>query len=566
MTTPQPAIRLSIRSKIIGVFSMITVLVMVSGGMSLYRDSLSGSAVGSLTGKYIQALIRLHALQGDISGVRTALTRATQPWGEQKPEQVADMVDKAVRPLTDRIASIRANPCDPDERPACDAIDQGVATYIAKVAEVRSLIAAGRQADAVQFYRNTLLPLGPKTAEAIEAGFQAFKAGADKTAATVLADQATDRAFLIGFLATLAATAILAAFSLIGTIARPIDAITRAMDALAANMLDTEIPGQGQRDEVGRMAAALDVFKRSMTNALRLQQEREAQKAQAEAEQKALTARLADSFEANIGTMVGTLATGNDGLRATAQTLSAMAERLGEQAGSVATAAQDASGSVETVAAAAEELSASIREIGAQMARSTEMTDKAVTAARRTDAIVRALADGARKIGDVVGLINSIAGQTNLLALNATIEAARAGDAGKGFAVVASEVKNLATQTAKATQDIGAQIGDIQGATQQAVDAIAAIAEMIAETSQIAAAIAEAVQHQGTATADIAQNVQTTARATRQVTASIGSVSEAADATGQAAGEVLGIATGLSNGATTLSAEVQRFVGTIRAA
>jgi methyl-accepting chemotaxis protein len=508
----------------------------------------------------------LHALQTDVSTVRTVLTRALQPRGDLTVAQIVDMIDKAIRTLDDRMAAFRANPCDADQKPVCETIDQAMQAYVGRFAEFRALVAADRQPESKDYYTTTLYPMGPKAAAAVEAGFGAFRLGAEHTAAAARAGQAKGRLFLWGLLAVLVATAAFAGAGLIASIARPIDAITGAMGALAEGRLETAIPGQGRRDEVGRMAAALDVFKRSMADALGAQLEREAQKAQVAAAQKAVTGRMADAFEGTIGATLGTIAAGNDDLRATAQSLTAMAATLGQEAADVATAAQDANGSVETVAAAAGELSASIRDIASQMARSTAMTDKAVASAARTDAIVRDLAEGARKIGDVVGLISSIAGQTNLLALNATIEAARAGEAGKGFAVVATEVKSLATQTAHATQNISSQISAIQTATEQAVAAIHDIAETIGETSQIAGGIARSVESQGEATAEIARNVQATARATQLVAASVGSVSDAASATGQAASRVLDVATGLSKGAATLSTEVDRFVGNIRAA
>jgi methyl-accepting chemotaxis protein len=221
---------------------------------------------------------------------------------------------------------------------------------------------------------------------------------------------------------------------------------------------------------------------------------------------------------------------------------------------------------VQTVAAAAEELSASIGEISRQVHQSSKITGQAVTETQRTDTIVRALAEGADKIGKVMELIADIAGQTNLLALNATIEAARAGDAGKGFAVVASEVKSLATQTARATEEIGVQVSQIQAATKEAVGAIEGISTTIQEVSKIAASIAAAVEEQGAATAEIARNVQQTAQAAQDVTVNISGVSRASSETGAAAGQVLSAAGDLSNQAENLTAEVNTFLVDVRAA
>jgi methyl-accepting chemotaxis protein len=221
---------------------------------------------------------------------------------------------------------------------------------------------------------------------------------------------------------------------------------------------------------------------------------------------------------------------------------------------------------VQTVAASAEELSASINEISRQVAHSSGMTDKAIGEARRTDAVVQALADSARQIGDVVGLISNIAGQTNLLALNATIEAARAGDAGKGFAVVASEVKGLAAQTSHATDDISRQITQIQSATHEAVQAIQGIVATITEVGSIATAIAAAVEEQGAATREIAGSVQQAATGSQQVSSSIGIVNDGARATGEGAGKVLDAAAGLSDRARTLDAAMRDFLSAVKAA
>jgi methyl-accepting chemotaxis protein len=286
----------------------------------------------------------------------------------------------------------------------------------------------------------------------------------------------------------------------------------------------------------------------------------------ATADQKIAMNRTADAFETKVGKLVSMLSLDATKLQATAHSMSVTATQTNQQATTVAAAAEEASAGVQTVAAAAEQLTASIQEIGRQVTQSTKITGKAVEDTRRTDKIVRALADGALKIGDVVQLITGIAAQTNLLALNATIEAARAGDAGKGFAVVASEVKSLAGQTAKATEEIGAQIRQIQDATGEAVQAIQAIGATIGEVNVIASNIAAAVEEQGAATAEIARNVQRTASSTQEVTATIAGVSHTANDTGTAAGQVFGAATGLSQQAEQLTNEVNKFVVGIRAA
>jgi methyl-accepting chemotaxis protein len=346
----------------------------------------------------------------------------------------------------------------------------------------------------------------------------------------------------------------------------PLNNLSGSMEKLSAGDTGAEIAGLDRRDEIGGMAAAVQVFKDSMIRANRLAEEQDRLKASSAAAQKIAMSRTADAFQAKVGGLVTTLSSAATELEATAGAMSGTATTANNQATTVASAAAAASHGVATVASAADELTASITEIGRRVAQSAKVTGQAVADAQRTDGIVQALAQGAERIGHVVGLIANIAGQTNLLALNATIEAARAGDAGKGFAVVASEVKSLAAQTAKATEDISAQIEHIQSATKEAVAAIRGITTTIEEVSAIAMSISSAVEEQSAATGEIARNVKETADATAEVTSNIGGVREAATQTGSAAGHVLGAAKDLSRQAEQLTAEVDRFIAEVRAA
>ena len=349
------------------------------------------------------------------------------------------------------------------------------------------------------------------------------------------------------------------------SVVQPLKAISTAMGKLAAHDLEVQVPGIGRRDEIGAMAATVEVFKEALQRADALATGEAVDRAAKEQRVHRLSV-LTAAFETEVGGMVGQLSTAASALEATAGTMTATAGHTDQRSGTVAEAAAAASAGVQTVAAAAEQLTASVAEITRQVTDQTRMTGAAATEARRTDQIVRTLAEGARRIGDVVSLISNIAAQTNLLALNATIEAARAGEAGRGFAVVASEVKALASQTASATEDIGTQISEVQGAVEEAVRAIERIVTQVEQVSGVSTSIASAVEQQGAATAEIARNVQQTAHSTRDVTLNIAEVKQAANDTGTAAAHVLGSAADLSRQAALLTAGVSRFVEGIRAA
>ncbi|MBO4225137.1 methyl-accepting chemotaxis protein [Bradyrhizobium neotropicale] len=338
------------------------------------------------------------------------------------------------------------------------------------------------------------------------------------------------------------------------------------MQRIAEGSLDEAVEETGRGDEIGRMAETLEVLRQTAITARALEAEQDATKERSEQEKRDALIALADRFDASVGQLVGLMASGSSELEATAKSMSATAEGTNHRASVVGSAATEASSRVQTVASAAEELSSSISEISRQVAQSANVTGRAVASARRTDTIVRALADGAQQIEHVAELISSIAEQTNLLALNATIEAARAGEAGRGFAVVASEVKSLASQTAEATKEIGTRIAQIQGATKEAVEAIDGITATIEEVSTIATSIGSAIEQQGAATAEIARSVSQTAEATKEVTTNIGGVSAAANETGNAAGLVLTAASNLSKQAEQLSGEVSTFLAGVRAA
>lgn len=345
-------------------------------------------------------------------------------------------------------------------------------------------------------------------------------------------------------------------------IVAPLDHLNETMESITQGKLDTRMRIQ-RDDEIGRALRNLQTVQTMVRfNARELgEQER-----RAAASRKREMSELANSFEGAIGNIVNTVSSASSELESSANSLSSTAVRGQELSTTVAAASEEASANVQAVASATEELTSSVREISRQVQESARIASDAVEQARRTNDRVGELSKAATRIGDVVELINTIAGQTNLLALNATIEAARAGEAGRGFAVVASEVKALAEQTAKATGEIGQQISGIQGATQESVGAIREISTTIERLSEIAATVAAAVEEQGAATAEISRNIQHAAAGTQQVSANISNVQRGASETGDTSGQVLSAARQLSGDSQRLKQEVSRFLQSVRAA
>ena len=437
--------------------------------------------------------------------------------------------------------------------------------YQATSQHLHELLAADKAAEAKAYFFSDMKAAGIRAEAAVRANMAYNIAAMTRLTKEVDESQATGRLYVIGFMSIGVIVSILAGLFLVRSIAIPVHAMTEVMRRLAAHDMTVELPAQERSDEIGQMAQAVQVFKDSMTAADRLAGE---QKMENAAKQRRATQldQVVATFESTARDMAGLLSSGATELEATARAMTGSADRTNQQASAVASAAEQAGAGAQTVAAATEELTASINEISRQVAQSAKMAGLAVKDAQRTNTIVSALSEGADKIGNVVGLITDIAGQTNLLALNATIEAARAGDAGKGFAVVASEVKSLASQTGRATEEIGAQIAQIQAATREAVAAIRGIASSIEEVSSIATSIASAVEEQGAATADIARTVHQTATAAQDVTINIGGVGQSANDSSAAATQVLSAAGELSKQAERLSSEVNTFIAGVRAA
>ena len=486
---------------------------------------------------------------------------------EDQRQAAANTVQEKLDRLDDNVAKMEAASNTEDRRRATLGLRDLAVTY-RKAAERVSAVGIRNETDAALTLLNTeavpaLKALSTFNDERIRLLGEEMAVIAKST--NDLAER-TGRNVLVSAAAGLTLSIGLVVWIVVSLVARPMARITGSLSALAKGDLDVTVVGADRKDEVGSLARSMQVFKDNGLEMRRMQSERQALEAKAERERKAMMLTMADTFEASVKGVVEAVASAATEMEAAASAMSVTAQEASLRSTAVAAAAEQASVNVNTVAGATEELSASVHEIGRQVAASTQIANQAVEDSQKTDTMMAGLAEAARQIGDVVGLINDIASQTNLLALNATIEAARAGEAGKGFAVVAGEVKHLASQTAKATGDIQSKVAEIQNATQGAVVAIRGIGGTIARMSEIATAIASAVEEQGAATRDIAGNVQQAARGTQEVSSNILGVNQAAGETGAAAAQVAGAAGSLSLEAETLRGEVAKFLGNVRSA
>ncbi len=419
--------------------------------------------------------------------------------------------------------------------------------------------------EAHELNSKTVNKIGIEADDVLKKSIELNNVGADKAGR----DAADNYAFafwvvvVITGIATIVGIAV--GFYLIRDVSRGIASIVVPMQALGRGELTAQVPHQGEKTEIGSMADSLQVFKQALI-AKKAADEAAARDAEAKIERGRRVDGITREFESVISEIVDTVSSASAQLETSASMLTATAERSRELTTVVAAASEEASTNVQSVASATEELTSSVHEISRQVQESARMANEAVNEARKTNARVSELSKAASRIGDVVELINTIAGQTNLLALNATIEAARAGEAGRGFAVVASEVKALAEQTAKATGEIGQQISGIQAATQESVGAIREISGSIEKLSEISSAIAAAVEEQGAATQEISRNVQQAAHGTQQVSSNITDVQRGAGETGSASSQVLSAAQSLSGDSNRLKLEVGKFLSSVRAA
>ena len=560
--------KISIRAKITAVVAILLVALAGAGVLAVMKMRAINASTVDITTNWLPSIRVLGDLRAGVITYRNVIRE--HMLAETLEEKQA--AEKTLATVVDANAKVR-QAYEPmitsaEERALYNDWVKTWEEYKKGTAEVMALSrkAAGQAPhEAHELNSKTVNKIGIEADNILKKDIDLNNAGADKAA-----QDAADNYFsALVMLATIISAAVVVGIGIsaymVRDVTRGIASIVQPMQALGTGDLTAQVPHRGEKTEIGAMADTLQVFKEALI-AKQAADEAAALDAEAKIERGRRVNAITRDFESMIGEIVQTVSSASTQLEASAGTLSATADRSQEMATAVASASEEASTNVQSVASATEELSSSVNEISRQVQESARMASDAVGQARTTTDRVSELSKAASRIGDVVELINTIAGQTNLLALNATIEAARAGEAGRGFAVVASEVKALAEQTAKATGEIGQQVTGIQAATQESVGAIKEISGTIERLSEIASTIAAAVEEQGAATKEISRNVQQAAQGTQQVSANITDVQRGAAETGSASSQVLSAAQSLSGDSNRLKLEVGKFLGSVRAA
>lgn len=555
----------SIRTKIYACFFAVFVVTLLLGGLSLQRLVALNEITEEINGDWLPSIRMLSDIGSNSERYRNLQSLTLLTKAPELKAGVAERMKKVAQKRKEIWDKHDATIPTGYEKEMSQGVSDKWEAYLKLSDEMLALDRSGKNDEAIAFMNTTL----QMSMDQYRKSFQDFldhhvrgSEGAAKRSAE-LYDEAMFE--VLSFIGLALLLCLAAGGMIISSVSMPVHLLTQAMKRLARQDFAVDVPGLGREDEVGHMAQAVEVFKEGMIAADRLNAEK-VQEQKAREERAIKIEALTGHFGQKVGTLIAGLQKAAAALRGTAESMTSAADQTNQRSVIVASAAEQASGSVQTVASAAEELASSINEISRQVASSSEMAKSATQEAQTTDAMVQNLAATAQKIGNIVEMINDIAGQTNLLALNATIEAARAGEAGKGFAVVAGEVKSLASQTGKATEEIATQIGQIQQATTNVVEAIHTIGSKIDGINQVGAVVSSSIRQQQEATNEIASTIQQTAQGTSEVSSNIIGVKEAAYHTGEAAQQVLSAADHLATEAQEIACEIEGFIAGIKSA
>ena len=558
----------SIRTKIISAVAFLLVAMTGMGLLAVKNMSAINASTVDITKNWLPSVRVLGDLRAGVITYRNVIREHMLSETLEEKQAMEKTLAKVIESNTRIRATYEPMITSPEERALYGEWSQLWDKYRKGTQEVMELsrAAVGRMpTEAHDLNAYTVNKIGLDADAVLKKSVDLNNAGADKAAREAADDYASAFVMLAAILGMAIIIGIIVSYYLVRDVSDGIASIVTPMQALGEGDLSAEVPHQGEKTEIGAMADTLQVFKQALI-AKKAADEAAAVDAEAKIERGHRVDGITRNFENVIGEIVQTVSSASTQLEASAGTLSANAQRSQTLTSAVAAASEEATTNVQSVASATEELSSSVTEISRQVQESARMATDAVGQARVTNDRVSELSKAAARIGDVVELINTIAGQTNLLALNATIEAARAGEAGRGFAVVASEVKALAEQTAKATGEISQQITGIQGATQDSVNAIKEISGTIEKLAEISSTIAAAVEEQGAATQEISRNVQQAAQGTQEVSSNITDVQRGAGETGAASSQVLSAAQSLSGDSNRLKLEVGKFLDSVRAA